>query len=455
MTNFSLESSHNEIGLPVFYTSDNENDGYPILYHNHAALTFLKAIIVRDHGMSHKSFDTPRSFIGHPLLQMINPDSAEYLKLAVNTSNQLNDLQIGFHILGPYPQATMVYLALEHLSMRQGGQIYFSIHWPFYGSVVAEDSTFGQVDKNQATIIAPIANHPRQDVTFFTPNLARMLGYNTASEFLKKRKWIDLLSPFDRPWFREQSKESWLLGLPNSHLVSMLDRKGREILFVTNSTLISGRKKTLYIISRLENISHTYKLAEIKSEEGAIFALLCLMEQRSDETFEHTERVAQAAIKLSVLYGIEDEEELKRIKLGGKLHDLGKIGVPESIIRKPGPLTEEEWIIMKRHPEFGAQALSRLTGDTFKTISYIVSGHHLNWDGTGYPNNTAGEAIPLAARIVAIADAWDALVSERSYKAALSIPEALIQIQKMAGKRFDPYLVDLFVKGVEDGFIVK
>lgn len=162
------------------------------------------------------------------------------------------------------------------------------------------------------------------------------------------------------------------------------------------------------------------------------------MDLRDKETEGHTLRVTETAMELATRFGMRDLE-LVGVRRGALLHDVGKMGVPDSILLKPGPLTPDEWDVMKRHPALAFEMLA--------PIPYLASAldipycHHEKWDGTGYPRGLKGREIPLSARIFAIVDVWDALTSDRPYRPAWSNEEALAYIQGEAGKHFDPDLV--------------
>jgi len=165
------------------------------------------------------------------------------------------------------------------------------------------------------------------------------------------------------------------------------------------------------------------------------------LELRDQETEGHTLRVAEMAVKMAESLGI-GEEEMVHIRRGALLHDIGKIGIPDSILLKPGKLTDEEWEIMKQHPIFAYNMLSE--------IAYLAPAldipycHHEKWDGTGYPRGLEGEQIPLAARIFAVIDVWDALLSDRPYRNAWPEEKVRDYIRAQAGTHFDPAVVDAF-----------
>lgn len=168
-----------------------------------------------------------------------------------------------------------------------------------------------------------------------------------------------------------------------------------------------------------------------------------MLELRDDQTGAHATRVTELALRLArrVAPELGDEPELE---YGFLLHDIGKIGVPDSILLKPGTLDEHEFALMKRHVTLGQRILDEipyLSG----TASNIAAAHHERWDGTGYPNRLRGNAIPLAARIFSIIDAFDAMTTDRPYRQALSTDHALREIEKQAGSQFDPHLAKTFV----------
>ena len=167
------------------------------------------------------------------------------------------------------------------------------------------------------------------------------------------------------------------------------------------------------------------------------------LDLRDKETEGHTLRVTEITLQLARAFGIP-EAQLVQMRRGALLHDIGKMGIPDAILFKPGPLTEAEWEIMRRHPEYAYMLLS--------TIAYLAPAldipyaHHERWDGTGYPRGLKGEEIPLAARLFAVVDVWDALLSTRPYRAALPKTSVAEYIRKQAGTHFDPQVVRVFLE---------
>ena len=164
---------------------------------------------------------------------------------------------------------------------------------------------------------------------------------------------------------------------------------------------------------------------------------------RDPNTDTHSQRVVDLTLKLGRAVGIPDEE-LVHVRRGVLLHDIGKMGVPDNILLKPGPLTEQEWAIMHQHPTFAHQMLSAIP--FLANAIDIPYCHHERWDGTGYPRRMQGDEIPLAARVFTVIDNYDALLSERTYRPAWDHDEVLAYIQEQAGKVFDPEIARIFLK---------
>lgn len=171
--------------------------------------------------------------------------------------------------------------------------------------------------------------------------------------------------------------------------------------------------------------------------------LLKILSLHDSDTEEHARRVTELTIILARGIGVPDSE-LPSIWYGAMLHDIGKLAMPENVLRKNGPLTVAEWDIMRLHPWIGAEMIKHNLDLSFAID--IPLHHHEKWDGSGYPNKLAGEQIPLSARIFAFADVYDALISERPYRSAWKQADALDYILKQSGFHFDPLLTPLFMK---------
>ena len=171
------------------------------------------------------------------------------------------------------------------------------------------------------------------------------------------------------------------------------------------------------------------------------------LQLRDRETEQHAQNVVELTLRLARAFGL-DEAQLVHIRRGAILHDIGKMGVPDAILRKPGPLTDEEWAVMRQHPQYAYDLLEPI--EYLHPVLEIPYCHHEKWDGSGYPRGLKGEAIPLAARIFAVVDVWDALRSDRPYRPAWSEAQALEYIRGQSGSGFDPQVVDLFLLLMEE-----
>jgi putative two-component system response regulator len=168
-------------------------------------------------------------------------------------------------------------------------------------------------------------------------------------------------------------------------------------------------------------------------------------EFKDDETGYHVIRMSHYCRMLAIAGGIPDYRA-ELLFNAAPMHDVGKIGVPDSILEKAGPLTPDEWSIVKRHPVIGAGIIGRHNNELLEMARVVALTHHERWDGSGYPRALRGEAIPLVGRIVAIADAFDALTSTRPYKQAWPVEEAVALLRREAGRQFDPRLVPKFIE---------
>jgi PAS domain S-box-containing protein/putative nucleotidyltransferase with HDIG domain len=197
-----------------------------------------------------------------------------------------------------------------------------------------------------------------------------------------------------------------------------------------------------------ENLQRT-NLDLVLAYDATIEGWSRALDLRDRETEGHTQRVADLAIRLARMFGL-DESELTGVRWGALLHDIGKMGVPDEILLKPGPLTGGEWAIMKKHPELAYEMLSPI--QYLRSALDIPHYHHEKWDGTGYPEGLKGEQIPLAARIFAVEDVWDALRSNRPYRSAWPESKVREHIRSLAGSHFDPKVAERFLQfeGLDD-----
>ena len=190
------------------------------------------------------------------------------------------------------------------------------------------------------------------------------------------------------------------------------------------------------------NLRLSSALARLESTQDVLVALASAVDAKDPLTEHHCGRVADRALVLARLAGLE-QDEVEAVGYGAVLHDVGKIGIAEDVLTKPGRLTDDERLEMQRHPLIGDDILRPLR--LGRTVGPIVRGHHERWDGSGYPDGLRGQAIPVGARIVAVVDAHDAMTHDRPYRARLSDDEARAELIRHRGSQFDPELVDLFL----------
>jgi two-component system, cell cycle response regulator len=176
---------------------------------------------------------------------------------------------------------------------------------------------------------------------------------------------------------------------------------------------------------------------------GMAEALETLVEARDYSTGHHSHQVADLALQLALALGLP-AAEAQMIALAGRLHDIGKVAVPDSVLLKPGVLTEEEWEVIRTHPVVGADVVSHIP--TLRPLAPVIRAHHERWDGQGYPDHLAGETIPLGARILTVADAYQAMTMNRSYRQARAPAVALAELCHSAGAQFDPQVVEVLIR---------
>lgn len=251
---------------------------------------------------------------------------------------------------------------------------------------------------------AALAEVPILMVTALDDQPSRMRGLEAgADDFISK--------PFNRAELRARIKTIVRLNRYRSLITE------RERLQVANQALEAAYDATL---------------------EGWVRAL----DLRSQETTGHSRRVTELTVQLAQALGVQGEA-LVHLRRGALLHDIGKMGIPDNILLKPGPLTEEEWAIMRRHPQYAYDMLAPI--DFLRPALDIPLCHHEKWDGTGYPAGLRGEAIPLAARIFAPIDIWDALRSDRPYRRGSPREQVCEHLRTLAGNHLDPRVAEAFL----------
>lgn len=228
--------------------------------------------------------------------------------------------------------------------------------------------------------------------------------------------------------------------------VHALELDEREQLEVTQQALARSQAQQLVIV---EDLRQAYQAERQRRRElndaylSTIRVLAAAVEARDDYTGGHIERVRAYSHVLGVALGFP-REALWRLDMGAILHDVGKIGISDTVLTKPGPLDEDEWRQMRQHPAIGANLLGQVP--FLSGALPVVSSHHERWDGAGYPQGLKAEAIPMEARIVAVADAFDAMTTDRVYRRGRGIGAAVAEIQRCSGTHFDPTVVEAFLE---------
>ncbi len=239
--------------------------------------------------------------------------------------------------------------------------------------------------------------------------------------------------------------------IPIVFLTGYGSREARiEALEVGATDFLNKPCDVVELEARVRNLVNFRHLTlELDSAEQMVFTIARTVEARDRETGDHCERLARASVALGDRLGL-DREQLTALRRGGYLHDLGKIGIPDAVLLKPGRLTAEEWEVMKRHVEIGVEICAPLR--TLRPVLPLIRHHHERWDGSGYPDGLAGDEIPILARVFQIVDVYDALTNDRCYRKALTTEEALeVLREETAAGYWDERIVAAFVAMIADG----
>lgn len=281
------------------------------------------------------------------------------------------------------------------------------------------------------------------------------LGEGLGGKAALERRPIHFLNPteeipgfFHSPFWQEEGFVAYL-GLPllfQGELKGVLEIFSRKPLLAEPDRMNFMDSIVQQVAIAVDNVQLFHGLQQantklLQAYDATIAGWSQAMDLRDKETEGHTERVTYLTLEIAKALGLK-EEKLVHVHRGALLHDIGKLGVPDQILHKPGPLTEEEWVIMKQHPVFAYEMLSPI--DYLRPAMAIPYCHHEKWDGTGYPRGLKGQQIPLEARIFALVDVYDALTADRPYRPAWSREKALAYIQEQSGKQFDPEITEAF-----------
>jgi len=334
--------------------------------------------------------------------------------------------------------------------------------------LVESDLKFRDLYNNILDLVVLIG--PDGGVRMINPHGAHLL--ELSPQAMQGRSFADFLPPRDQDLLRDEVMARLHRGEKIRGVqMQMLTYRGQPLeveLSGNTVTMPEGDQCCQLIIRDItatkemeKRVLESRQLLDT-SRQAAIFGLARLAECRDDGTGAHLLRIRQYTRILAVELArspqfapIVNEHFIEDLCVSSLLHDIGKIGIPDAILLKPERLTEPEFETMKRHCEYGSAALSSAEKDS-ESLSFLRLGqeitqcHHERWDGEGYPNGLAGEAIPLAARIVALADVYDALTSSRPYKPAYSHAQARQLILEDSGRRFDPAVVDAFLRQEQD-----
>ncbi|MBI3590176.1 MAG: HD domain-containing protein [Candidatus Melainabacteria bacterium] len=268
-------------------------------------------------------------------------------------------------------------------------------------------------------------------VTFpvHTDSIAELLTLLEQSMILSKSRGKFQVTSFDE--IKDKSKSSWQklldFAIPEIILKKSSLKTGPEIIETINKQVAEFGKRKTYSADILDSVQ----------------SLALALDAKDSYTEGHSNRVAEYAYLLAKELGL-DSQEIEWIRLAASMHDIGKIGIPENILCKPGKLTKDEYEIMKKHPVIGAKILKPIK--PLEKVATLVLNHHEYWDGAGYPNGLAKNEVPIGSRIVSVVDAYQAMTSNRPYRPSLQFEEAIKRLREGREKQWDPELVDLFIK---------
>jgi HD-GYP domain-containing protein (c-di-GMP phosphodiesterase class II) len=256
---------------------------------------------------------------------------------------------------------------------------------------------------------------------------------------------LKLLSSTDDPTvaipYRARHKNGGYVWLETTAKI-IYDQNNKAVEIQASSRDITERKQTQMALQSTNIALQQANQDLSEAYENTIAGWVMALDLRDHETEGHTQRVTEMTVRLARQLGCTDDEII-HIRRGAQLHDIGKMGIPDEILLKPGPLTNEEWEVMRRHPQYAYQMLSPIA--YLNQALIIPYYHHERWDGSGYPHGLKRDDIPLFARLFAVVDVWDALSSDRPYRKRMPPKDVIEYLQQESGKLFDPSIVEKFL----------
>ena len=332
-----------------------------------------------------------------------------------------------------YPNILAVQLgAIQDLRQASDSALRLACHYlKASAAVLAWSSPAGRLipvaSRNMPEDWTPLLQHPEPD----HPPIKRVL----------EEQAIALGKPSECP--------CWSGLFDDDHVVAYVPLRSLEQVTAVLCLVGPRRRSELRDSKLLESIGYVIGLAlenlrlSHRQYESIMQVLCRALDMRDSDTQGHSQRVAQLAGKVARQLNLPDND-VKRIEQAAALHDIGKIGVADAILSKPGALSEDEWAEMRRHPSLGHQMLDQIEG--LSEVAEIVYSHHERFDGRGYPRGLGGDALPLGARIFAVVDTYDAITSDRPYRRARRHEEAMEEILRNSGTQFDPRAVAAFLE---------
>jgi putative two-component system response regulator len=267
-------------------------------------------------------------------------------------------------------------------------------------------------------------------------NIVRILftAYASMENAINAINNVQIFRYMTKPWSQEEINRTVKQAFEYYNLAAENERMQKEIA-EKNRQLQSINENLEHLVSKRTS------LLEDSIREGVVM-LAMAAEAKDDDTGDHLKRIALLTKEVCLAYGLSNEQS-EKISFFSVMHDIGKIHIPDTILQKNGPLDPDEWEIMRTHCIAGEKILGEKP--FYKTAREIARSHHERWDGTGYPDGLSENSIPLSARIVSIADVFDALTNKRKYKEAWSVEAALLEMNTLSGKAFDPELLRMFM----------